>query len=87
MNATRRFHEARLFIGAGTIALLLGLWSALTVHDIQARTDEVAVVPDSTTAGSASEAAPAMSSQSPATTTTSNRTNTTPAPHTRTRAS
>jgi hypothetical protein len=85
MRTKRRFHDARLFLGGGTIALLLAIWSALTVHDIQARDTQAAVVPETTNVTS-----PTITSSQPATsnpTTRQQTTTTRSVPHTRTRAS
>ncbi len=74
-----RFQEARYILAGGTVALLLGTWSALTVHDTAARANDGTTGTSDSTAPITTERVPVtvpsttgrQSSQLPATTTRS----------------
>ena len=86
MKAKGRFSEARLFLGAGTVALLLGTWSALTVHDSQANKADTASTTNTTNVvTTTNRTLPTTSSQT--TSSPSRQTTTIIVPRTRTRGS
>ena len=89
MKRKTRFREARLVVGAGTAALLVGLWSALTVHDLQAnQQDPNASQNNSTiTTGTNGTVITAPSSNRSITTLPSTSRSITTVPHTRTHSS
>lgn len=84
MYAKKGLGGVRLFLGAGTVATLLGLWSALTVHDLQASKDAAALGANNSAVTTTVNTAPAPSNSAPSRTTT---TTVKPVPHTRTHAS
>jgi hypothetical protein len=83
MKSNERLREVRLFLGAGTVAMLLGVWSALTVHDLQASKNTAAAAPSSAVTTTTANTSPAPRTSVPSRTTTTIR----PVPHTRTHAS
>jgi uncharacterized membrane protein len=87
MKAKSRFQQARLFVAGGTIAVLLGTWSALTVHDIQAQNADAAASTNTTNVVTTAESVPVTTSAPSTSSTTSRQTTTTVVPHTRTKSS
>jgi hypothetical protein len=71
----KRYGEARLYLGGATLALLAGVWSALSAHDLSTLANQTQAAP--TGASVQSQTASSQTSAS----------NTQSSTHTRTRAS